>query len=50
MAGSLFARLSLEEGGSAFSLEGLEMKLGGEGKSAVAYLRVLRADKRLAAR
>ncbi|XP_054623891.1 MAGUK p55 subfamily member 2b isoform X4 [Dunckerocampus dactyliophorus] len=30
MAGSLFGRLSLEEGDSAYSLEGLEMKLGGE--------------------
>lgn len=33
MAGSLFGRLSLEEGDSANSLEGLEIKLGGEGKN-----------------
>lgn len=33
MAGSLFGRLSLEEGDSANSLEGLDIKLGGEGKS-----------------
>lgn len=33
MAGSLFARLSLEEGDSANSLEVLEMKLGVEGKN-----------------
>eukprot|EP00064_Thunnus_orientalis_P006857 superscaffoldBa00000734_g6876 len=30
MAGSLFGRLSLEDGDSANSLEGLEIKLGGE--------------------
>lgn len=33
MAGSLFGRLSLEDGDSANSLEGLEIKLGGEGKN-----------------
>ena len=33
MAGSVFGRLSLEEGDSANSLEGLEIKLGGEGKN-----------------
>lgn len=33
MAGSLFGRLSLEEGDSANSLEVLEMKLGVEGKN-----------------
>jgi len=33
MAGSLFGRLSLEEGDSANSLEGLDIKLGGEGKN-----------------
>lgn len=33
MSGSLFGRLSLEEGDSANSLEGLEIKLGGEGKN-----------------
>lgn len=38
MAGSLFGRLSLEEGDSANSLEGLEIKLGGEGKSPSLYL------------
>lgn len=32
MAGSLFGRLSLEEGDSANSLEVLEMKLGVEGR------------------
>lgn len=32
MAGSLFGRLSLEEGDSTNSLEVLEMKLGLEGK------------------
>lgn len=32
MAGTVFGRLSLEEGDSANSLEGLEIKLGGEGK------------------
>lgn len=32
MAGSLFGRLSLEEGDSSNSLEVLEMKLGVEGK------------------
>lgn len=38
MAGSLFARLSLEEGDSANSLDGLEIKLGGEGKNTGPYL------------
>lgn len=33
MAGSLFGRLSLEEGDSANSLEGLDIKLEGEGKN-----------------
>lgn len=33
MAGTMFGRLTLEEGDSANSLEGLEIKLGGEGKS-----------------
>lgn len=33
MAGSLFGRLSLEEGDSANSLEVLEMKLGVQGKN-----------------
>lgn len=33
MAGSLFGMLSLEEGDSANSLEGLGIKLGGEGKN-----------------
>lgn len=39
MAGSLFGKLSLEEGDSANSLEGLDIKLGGEGKN-----RSLRAE------
>lgn len=38
MAGSVFGRLSLEEGDSANSLEGLEIKLGGEGKNTSPYL------------
>lgn len=38
MAGSVFGRLSLEEGDSANSLEGLEIKLGGEGKYTSPYL------------
>lgn len=38
MAGSVFGRLSLEEGDSANSLEGLEIKLGGEGKNTYPYL------------
>ena len=38
MAGSLFGRLSLEEGDSANSLDGLEIKLGGEGKNTGPYL------------
>lgn len=38
MAGTVFGRLSLEEGDSANSLEGLEIKLGGEGKSTSPYL------------
>lgn len=38
MAGSLLGRLSLEEGDSANSLEGLEIKLGGEGKNTGSYL------------
>lgn len=33
MAGTVFGRLSLEEGDSANSLEGLDIKLGGEGKN-----------------
>lgn len=32
MAGSLFRRLSLEEGDSANSLDGLDIKQGDEGK------------------
>lgn len=40
MAGSLFGRLSLEEGDSANSLEGLDIKLGGEGKNMGPYLLV----------
>lgn len=38
MAGSLFGRLSLEEGDSANSLEGLDIKLGVEGKHKSPYL------------
>lgn len=38
MAGSLFGRLSLDEEDSANSLEGLEIKLGGEGKNTGSYL------------
>lgn len=38
MAGTVFGRLSLEEGDSANSLEGLEIKLGGEGKNTNPYL------------
>ena len=38
MAGSLFGRLSLEEGDSANSLEGLEIKLGGEGKNPTCWV------------
>lgn len=38
MAGSLFGRLSLEEGDSVNSLEGLDIKLGGEGKNTRLYL------------
>ena len=38
MAGTVFGRLSLEEGDSANSLEGLEIKLGGEGKNTSPYL------------
>lgn len=41
MAGSLFGRLSLEEGDSANSLEGLEMKLGGKGKNKGPYLQAV---------
>lgn len=33
MAGTVFGRLSLEEGDSANSLEGLDIKLRGEGKT-----------------
>lgn len=33
MAGTVFGRLSLEEGDSANSLEGLDIKLGVEGKN-----------------
>lgn len=33
MAGTVFGRLSLEEGDSANSLEGLDIKLGAEGKT-----------------
>lgn len=33
MAGTVSGRLSLEEGDSAYSVEGLDSKLGGEGKN-----------------
>lgn len=38
MAGTVFGRLSLEEGDSANSLEGLDNKLGPEGKTTSRYL------------
>lgn len=38
MAGTVFGRLSLEEGDSANSLEGLDNKLGAEGKTTSGYL------------
>lgn len=38
MAGTVFGRLSLEEGDSANSLEGLDNKLGAEGKTASRHL------------
>lgn len=47
MAGSLFGRLSLEEGDSANSLEGLDIKLGGEGKNTGPCLLVGACDNRL---
>lgn len=38
MAGTVFGRLSLEEGDSTNSLEGLENNLGPEGKTTSCYL------------
>lgn len=38
MAGSPFGRLSLEEGDSTNSLEGMDVKLGAEGKNTDFYL------------
>lgn len=38
MAGTVFGRLSLEEGDSTNSLEGLDNKLGTEGKTTSRYL------------
>lgn len=38
MAGTVLGRLSLEEGDSANSLEGLDSKLGAEGKTTSGYL------------
>lgn len=38
MAGTVFGRLSMEEGDSANSLEGLDIKMGTEGKNTSPYL------------